>query len=223
MRLGIDYILDHAQPQDFVLLVNDDTVFKPSYFHTIISKALSTPNTIITSLCFDDHDRSQVHEAGVVIDWSQPRYDKPLKLPKNYQKMGSQPVDAACGRGTLVPISVFHQIGNFSPHLPHYHSDYEFMIRAKRAGYQLHIDYSCLVYATHSPGGIKFNPKSKTFNQFFNELFSIRSKVNLRDQIVFTLLAAPVRFWPHRFFYILKDTLFRLSLVHPLNRLRPAD
>ncbi len=213
MRLGVDHILKQAREGDYIMLMNDDTTFKPNFTKILLDLSQKHPDAIITSLSFSDTKQTQLVEAGVKIDWTNHRYDQPLKLPSNYKKLTLQPVDATCGRGTIVPIKVFKKIGNFSPFLPHYHADYEFTIRAKKAGFSLYIAYPSITFATLEAGGVKFSTTKKTWSKFNKELFSRRSKVNLIDQLALTFLSTPNKYKSHRLKTILIDLIFRLSLT----------
>ncbi len=210
MRKGVEYILPRSKKGDWVLLMNDDTKFDKDYIKKIIGVGERPKRSIITSVCLDIKTKSKVLEAGVKVDWTKPRFDQPLKPPTNLSNAPLTPVDTACGRGTLIPIEVFNQIGNFTCHLPHYGADYEFMIRAREAGFPLYISYQCRVFATAKAGGVSFVPgRHLTIGKLWQQMFSRRSKSNIVDQLMFILLTVPKPLIPLRFYFWIKDIVFR--------------
>lgn len=215
MRMGVGYTLGGIKDGDFVLLMNDDTVFGPEYLQSLVDVSKRHNRAIIGSICFDAKDEKSVVEAGVVMNWMRGRLDVPLKLPKDYKKRKTREVDTFCGRGTLVPIEVFQKIGSYSRRLPHYISDYEFFIRAKRASFKLLISYESVTYSTKEAGGIKFKLQKMSWKRFLNELFSRRSKSNIIDRINFIILASPKELRTRNLKRVIRGFLFRLSFVVP--------
>jgi GT2 family glycosyltransferase len=237
MRLAVEKAKSMAKTGDYVLLMNDDTKFKKDYLERLIEVASSVDNrlrphplrtwlspnpllrgegvirrAIITSVCLDIENPKNVLEAGVKLDWTKPRVDIPLKMPKD-KKTTIWEVDTACGRGTLVPIEAFQKLGNFSKWLPHYKADYEFLARAKQNGFPIYISSKCIVYATHKAGGIKFIPRRTSIGEFWQQAFSRRSKSNLWDQFIFIWLAAPNRYKAKALILHLKEILFRIKHI----------
>lgn len=215
MRMGIDYVLGKAKKGDFVLLMNDDTIFGSDYLRTIIGASKRYNRAIIGSICFDARNKKKVIEAGVIMNWSRGRLDVPLRLPRDYKKRKAREVDTFCGRGTLVPVEVFREVGNYSRRLPHYLSDYEYFIRAKNAGFKLLISYKAVTYATKEFGGIKFRLQKIGLKRFLQEAFSRRSKSNIIDRINFILLAVPKGYRTKNLLKLFKGLLFRQSFVSP--------
>lgn len=220
MRLGVDYVLFKAKKGDFILTMNDDTTFDNQYLGIIIEISKKNHRAIVGSICFDTKNKTTVIEAGVLMNWGRGRMDIALKLPKNYKTKKVREVDTFCGRGTLVPIEVFNKIGSFSKRLPHYMSDYEYFIRAKKAGWKLLIAYEAITYSTKKAGGLKFELRKKGWKRFFQELFSRRSRSNIFDKAIFVLLAAQEEHKKRNLLRIGKTFFFRLSYVVPFYYVR---
>lgn len=220
MRAAVKYVMHEANEKDFVLLMNDDTVFDPTYVQKIISVSNKNKRAIVGSVCFDVNNKKKVIEAGVKINWERNRIDYPLKLPRDIKRVKTKEVDTMCGRGALVPIEVFSKIGRYSTRLPHYLSDYEFFIRAKKAGFKLLISYEAVTYSTTKPGGIKFELKKKTLKRWWEELFSRKSRSNIIDKINFAILVTPKQHRYNNLTRILRSFLFRLSFVSPIYYIR---
>ena len=177
--LGVNYILEEARDDDFVLLLNNDLIVDDVYIENLITSAQLYPNTLIGSTLVDYDDRSFL-ESGV-------RFDRRLQLEVNRDVSMIQKteydanVDALPGRGTLIPVIVYRKIGNFNVKmLPHYGADYEFSVRAKRAGFKLLVSHRARVYAKLNITG--YGPPDKKFISFhecWKLLFSKKSKTNI--------------------------------------------
>lgn len=177
--LGVDYILKKAGDDDFILLLNNDLIVEEDYVETLLNASVSQDRAIVGSTLVD-HDNPDSIESGI-------RFDKRLNLLVTRDRNAIENtefdmnVDALPGRGTLVPIEVFRNIGNFNvKELPHYGADYEFAVRAKRAGYKLIVSHRARVFANLAITGLEV-PKKRiiTLKECFNLLFSKKSKSNI--------------------------------------------
>jgi len=113
----------------------------------------------------------RIEDNGVKIDWRR-------------LKFSTGGTDAISTKGTLYPTAVFKKIGLFdAKHFPHYFSDYEFSIRAKRMGYNLLVCHKSRIYNKAERTGIGNIPAKPSVTQAFGLLVSRKSKVNLMLQI----------------------------------------
>jgi hypothetical protein len=156
----------------------------------------------------DNNDHAFM-ESGVRLDHS-------LHLSVNRDRWGilntdfDLDVDVLPGRGTLVPVSVFQQIGNFNVKmLPHYGADYEFSVRAKRAGYRLVVSHKAKVYAMLHITGIEASDKKIiSLKECATLLFSHKSKTNLRYYLNYVWLCSDKK---HRLANVFNSTSGTLS------------
>lgn len=191
MRLGVDDVLSKAKKGDYILTMNDDTIFEPEYLKKIITVSQEHNRAVVGSLCFESTARHKVVESGVKMDWKRGNALK-LPVPKNYKKKKfSRDIDTFCGRGTLVPIEVFQKIGNFTRWLPHYGADYELFLRAKKAEFILLFSYEAVVYRISKPGGKKFEQKKISLKEWYEILFSKKSRSNIISKFHLIRLACP--------------------------------
>jgi GT2 family glycosyltransferase len=144
--MGVNFILKEAKDGDFILLLNNDLVVEDDYVKTLVDASVANGGAIAGSTMVDYTNHDFV-ESGVELD----NY---LNLTVNHDndKINSMDFDLKTdvlpGRGTLIPIEVFKKIGNFNLRkLPHYGADYEFTIRARRAGFRLLVSHKARVYA----------------------------------------------------------------------------
>jgi GT2 family glycosyltransferase len=209
-NVGIRYVLKIASNDDYILLLNNDTVLPDNYLQAMLNSAKEYPHCLIGSVAIDDRDKSTIVDGGVCINWFTAKFtylNKGLSYDSVSQILPkSQSVDVLSGRGTLVAVDVFKEIGLFNEdRLPHYNADYEFAARANKSGYNLIIDYNCLLYANIQTTGIN-NQRKKiiTWRDFFRSFHSMRSTNNLKYRWNFAYLACPRLLAPSYFFF---DTL----------------
>lgn len=183
LNLGLKKILKEASEEDFVWTINNDCIFGKTTLARLMDN--SDINSIIGSKIFDPKT-NKVWDRGVRINWTKLQFSPAKKR-----------IDALSTKGTLFPVKVFKDIGLFDArHFPHYFSDYEFTIRAKRAGYKLLVGRSVRIYNKVERTGIETVPKSFKPLEIFKTLFSKKSKINLPTQINIIKYVCPPE---HRF------------------------
>jgi GT2 family glycosyltransferase len=218
--LGVNYILQNAKNRDFVLLLNNDVLIDSEYISRLVEASVKTNRSLVGSTTVDV--RSLHHmSAGL-------RLDSYLNIAQNTDEEVIKStdidshVDVLSGRGTLIPIEVFKAIGNFDQkRLPHYGADYEFSIRARRAGFKLVTSHLALVYAKHDITGIHLpNKPILALRECFTLLFSKKSSANLRFYLTYVWLCSETEFRVRNTFMnavgILMQTIFRTLPGYPI-------
>ena len=214
MYEGVKKTLKSATANDYILEMNNDCFFGKKYVSQLMKTSDKHPNKIIGSLCVKADNPDMVVEAGVKIEWSKGviyGLSKSLSNEIDYYKSINiiENLDALPGKGTLLPVKVFREIGNFNyKRLPHYIADYEFTNRAKRAGYDLILDTKAKIYHHWKETGISFRSSGnkRSYKETWNLLFGRKSRNNLIDWINFLLLACPRKY----LFVNLKITAFKI-------------
>ncbi|MDI6716136.1 MAG: glycosyltransferase family 2 protein [Actinomycetota bacterium] len=217
--LGVNYILKEASSDDFVLLLNNDLEVEKDYIEQLVTVSLKNYRAIVGSTIIDANNPENI-EAGVKLDAHLSITTKANKQEIEACEFNTD-VDVLPGRGTLVPIEVFKKIGNFDvKRLPHYGADYEFMVRAKRAGYKLVVSHKAKVYADYSVSGLE-PPAKKTISmrECFNLMFSKKSKINVRYYLNYAWLCSEkgyrLRNVVYSTLHILSVTLFKTIPAYP--------
>ncbi len=187
---GVRYAQEHptatdpAGREDFVLTLNDDTEVQPNYLQTLLDAYERHKPCLVGSPSVDSDNpdklefagsRSELYFAGgrgLAQDY---KYDyQELKRRADYVESDSLP-----GRGTLIPMRVFDEIGLFdSKNFAHYMADIEFSVRAKKAGYRLIVNTDSVVYEYKKETGLFIN-QQPTWNDFVKSFTSIRSPTHL--------------------------------------------
>lgn len=189
---GISYALKSAKVNDYILTINSDCTFNKEYIKNIVNFSNKYKKAIIGSVAYDPNT-SKPADAGVFIDWKSYDFKSNIGMLSN-QKKTYHKVDALSTKGTLYPVELFKNIGNFDKKkFPHYLSDYEFSIRARNFGYKLLVDHKSVIYSDPKHTGLQASTKIK-FIDIKSLFFSKKSKANIKDHILFIFTCAPNKF-----------------------------
>lgn len=197
MALGIDHVLNtSANPDDFVLMMNNDTEFDSDFVEVLVRVA-RTEGAAVGALTVDVRDPSVILDAGEFIDWR--NYAFPVKTTVEPGETFFDAVDVLPGRGTLVPIRMIREAGNVnSARFPHYIADYEFFARVKRRGFRLGVTYETTIRSDPTITGLAARPGGRS--SFFEAIrlqLSRRSMNNFFDHYRFIDVAAPPEIKAH--------------------------
>lgn len=207
---GVNYILESAGRDDYILTINNDCQVDENYLETIENTSRKNDRAIVGSLVVDINNPDEIIDAGVKLDWKKGEI---VSLEKEGDKRFQKDIDTLTTKGTLYPIEVFEEIGNFDKkHFPHYVSDYEFACRAKRAGFNLMLDYKAVVYndPTNTGFGSRQQFEDLRPKNLFKILFSKKSQVNIIDQINFIRFCASGKYKLRNYLILLKKVFLRL-------------
>ena len=149
--LGLRHVLSAGRPGDWVLLVNNDTLFFPDFLQGLVDTARVHAPAAVGSIVCDEGDPETVISVGAIIDTWRLRVCDKLEARRRRHNTGSpHVVDALSARGTLYPIGAFRAAGVMNPKwLPHYLADYELALRVRKAGYRLLVSEQSVVLSAH--------------------------------------------------------------------------
>jgi GT2 family glycosyltransferase len=189
-RLGIDWALNHStSDKDFVMLVNNDTLFGETYVATIIAHS-RRHNAAICGIVVDANSPNHVLHAGVQVDWSTFSFKHVAKISPG------EKINLDCsvlpGRGTVIPIHAVRKAGNVDDrHFPHYLSDYEFTYRLRtKGGILLGIAYDAVIRTPFAEPNLG-QEQTATLSRRISQSFSRRSRRNIFNHYRFIDRHAP--------------------------------
>jgi N-acetylglucosaminyl-diphospho-decaprenol L-rhamnosyltransferase len=154
--LAVRHVLATASGDDWILLINNDTLIEPDFVQGLLNVARHYPQSAVGSVV-----RSQ--KGGHALLSIGPRID-PLRLTihdrLDEQDLGSSTmagdvcvVDALSGRGVLLPVAGVRSAGGMRPRwLPHYLADYELSLRLKSKGWRLLVAVDVAVFSEEEYG-----------------------------------------------------------------------
>ncbi|MCT4644267.1 MAG: glycosyltransferase family 2 protein [Carboxylicivirga sp.] len=143
MNAGFKAAMD--QQADVVITLNNDVIIGRNCLELLISRHKQHPGAIIGCLNTINREDRYIFFSGVKrVNWLNA---KEIKYHSAFTKV-NQPMSglhaSVClnGRGTLIPRSVFEQIGYYDDkHFPQYAADFDFTLRAVEKGFPVFIDW----------------------------------------------------------------------------------
>lgn len=170
---------------DILLFVNDDVVIAPDFLEQALTEFQPRVDTLLLARQRDADTGAELdHGGGVKVDLRELRFSA---------ARGPEEIDCLPTRGLFLRWRDFRRTGGFYPRtLPHYLSDYEFTLRARRAGLRLMVARTAAL-------GVKLKESGRSVADLFTEtrwrrlglLLSPRFKDNPVTWSVFAWLAAP--------------------------------
>jgi GT2 family glycosyltransferase len=206
LQAGIDLLASRGLPaEDLLLILNDDTEFAPDFIEVGVRLVLASPKSLLQATCRSKQTGGLL-DVGTHADWRRFRFGS-APAPKL--------INCLSTRGLIVRFREVLEIGGFRPSLlPHYGSDYEFTIRARRRGWRLFTDPAFVLSVDERTTG-SHGVSGKTFALRAKNLFSKRSAVNPVYLVIFVLLACPWRFKVQNVLRILRGAMKALVAPPP--------
>jgi GT2 family glycosyltransferase len=181
LQMAYEHLLRlHFDPQDAVLIVNDDVTFAPDFLRTGMAVLSAYPGSCIQALGVDGASGSV--DRGAIADV--------VRLRFRAAEPG-EPANCLSTRGLLMNAQTFIGSGGFHPRwLPHYLSDYEFTLRLRRRGTPLLVDERFTAQIDLELTGLGRHA-SRGVRRLWADAFSNRAKFNPKHWTAFVVLACP--------------------------------
>lgn len=215
-NLGLRHLLEKAEDDDYVLVINDDLEIEPAYLQNLIDFARLHPNSLIGSVVVDIDNPDTIWDGGRLTNWITAKH----RVVNQGASLASFPptaffeVSQLTGRGTLIPVPVFKTVGLYDEVHFRHRGDTEFPVRANRYGYKLLVYYGARVMShislTHGSEQ-EARYRLRDFQQYF---FDFRSSGWIKFRFYFALKTATS---PLQFVSFFACDLLRVS-VHFLRR-----
>lgn len=171
-NLGIRYALERSVVAPYILMLNDDVEFDSDYLACMKRCAEAHPGCLIGTLAVYAEDPDRVFWCGKAV----PRRERRYGYVRRDALSGCVPAETLPGRGMLVPTEVFHRIGLLDEKaFPQYAADFDFSLRARKAGYGLKCCCDTTVVAMASQTGPGSAHRKDPMDVFLRSFWSIRS------------------------------------------------
>ncbi|RDV13690.1 glycosyltransferase family 2 protein [Pontibacter diazotrophicus] len=195
---GVNLGLRHAMKAGASLLMtmNNDVIADEHLIENMFRWHQKYPAAMLGALEMDVHTRKPIF-GGERLNWLLNRIDHVLDILPEEEQHGLHPVTHLPGRGLLIPKAIFERIGLLDQdRLPHYLADYDFTHSARRAGFQLFVNYDARLYTYPDESGEREIRREKSLKNYYKHLFDIKGGGNLRDFTRFTLKNCPTPYVP---------------------------
>lgn len=185
---GIEYVIKSfdCKEDDYILTLNNDLEIPENYLETLIDKTSVYHKAILGSVSVNINKLDEMNFCG--ISWNQftgKYYLKAKDYDCSYQKLLQKrkvvDSDMLPGRGTLIPMNVFHEVGMYdSKNFPQYAADEDFSLRARKKGWQLLVPTDVCVKSYIDQTGTDIENIRFGFRTYKHLFFSIKSPLNLK-------------------------------------------
>jgi GT2 family glycosyltransferase len=187
IHYGVEYILKICDPNDYILLVNNDVLLAESTIRELVNFSEGkSRRAVVGSLALDPSNKDKIIKSGTIVKSWFFNCTSHIFIGQNIENVRgeeSKEVDFLTARCLLHPVEVFLMVGNYDSYsFRHYGWDDEFSMRVKRFGIKTYICNSAFVYMQKtSPHNIGF----------WDTFFSPRSSSNLINKLKLSLRVAP--------------------------------
>jgi N-acetylglucosaminyl-diphospho-decaprenol L-rhamnosyltransferase len=198
-NVGIRDAMTRASRDDAILVINDDVEVNPDYLEALSGLWTSMPKTLIGSVVVDIKKPEIIYDGGRIVNWwtAKTRWLNVNAKLSDYGRGYCVDVSFLTGWGTLIPMSVFREVGLYDDKHFQQCGDIELPVRAKNAGYRLIVSYAPIVKIHTDPSdGGKNAASSYSLRDLYGYFFDIKSNFRLKYRFFFSLKTArnPVAF-----------------------------
>jgi len=178
INLGINYALN--QNATFILSLNNDTLPKENYLEELIKAYNKKPSSLIGSTGVDT-STNNINYCGGQIKWlTDTIKDLRDDVTSNEQGLLLESSHFP-GRGLLIHKSIFDNIGLFDQKtFPHYMADYDFTLRAKKAGFPIYCSIDAKLGTYPEASGANQLMAKKSLKNYKEHLFGMKGAANLK-------------------------------------------
>lgn len=181
--LAFKHLQRRAGKDDWVLLMNNDTVVAPDFVRTLLATARKYAPAAVGSVIRSEVQPHQLLSLGGKVNaWRLLTSDLLPKEDRVVEYSGADPlqVDVLSGRGVLFPWEGIMAAGGMRPRLlPHYFADYEMSLRVRKKGWRLLVTPGAAVLSADDHGS------ARRFSSLREKLLSIRSPLYIPALITF--------------------------------------
>jgi len=222
MNMGVHHVLGICKPEDSILALNDDLEVPEDYMEKLSTLRINPPDTLIGSVIVDSKDKTTILHGGTKQNcWHAKRevFNVNEKIT-SFQEGYSLKVSLLTGRGVLIPVKAFRDLGLYR--VEHYkqYGDIEFSKRAERAGYNLIVSYDLIVYSQPLKANNIQPEKTYNFCDLNDYFFNVRSNTNLKFRFWFAYDTSPNFFQGTIFFLfdLVRITVHFFRHIHCLKK-----
>lgn len=191
----IEYALTVCRSGDFIFTMNNDSYIYPNLLRDLIYESQRNPKAILGCVNVTNSDLNLI-EPSAFKEQNTFFFPKLLRAINKWNenldniKFDFDNVDSLSGKGCLILIDVFKEIGLYnSKKLPHYYADTEFTYRAKKKGFSILIFYKHRIVSFTEESGLGQLNSSPNFKDFLRGFINIKSSHHLKSVYYFSKLA----------------------------------
>jgi GT2 family glycosyltransferase len=191
-NLGVKYALE--SDAEYILTLNNDTIATEDFLEKMVYWAEKEPKALLGAFAIDANTKKPVY-GGEIINWKWASSKFLLDILPQEKWHGLHEVTHFPGRGLLIPVEVFKDIGlHDEKNFPHYAADYDFTHRAIRAGYKVFCNYDARLLIYPEESGDAENRKKKSLKNYYNHLFGMKGGGNIKIFTKYAMRNCPLKY-----------------------------
>ncbi len=204
MNEEIRYALNNGA--EYIVSLNNDTELSKNYIKAFITGLEKHPNALQGSLTYSKRTKKLIYD-GLIMNWRKAKTERISDLYEEGNLSDFIEVTYLPGRGTLIPARVFSNIGFFdAENFPQCGADYDFSLRAAKAGNMLKVNTKAILYSLSEVTGAMTFKDPYSLKNLFGYLTSIKSNCNMRILFKFYCRHCPRKY-----------LIYNLAKIYSLN------
>lgn len=194
VNMGIRHALKQGAP--LIMTMNNDVITDERLIEKMYFWHEQKPEALLGALELDANTQQPIF-GGERLNWLLNTIEEVLPTLSKDEQKGLHAVTHLPGRGLLIPRAVIEKIGLFDQdRFPHYIADYDYTHTARRAGFELYVNYDARLLTYPEESGERQIRSTKSFKNYYKHLFDLKGGGNLRDFTRFTLKNCPTPYIP---------------------------
>lgn len=204
-NIGVKFAIDNGATH--IITLNDDTVPENDFIEKMMYWASIKPNVLLGAVGVSNKTNKIIF-GGKNIDWKNRLIKDLLDTLDENELYGLHEVNFFPGRGLLVPVEVFNEIGFYdSKNFPQSIADLDFTHRAYDAGYKIFCNYDAKIMIYEDESANSYYKKNKSIKNYMMHLFSKKGGGNIFRFIKYAYKNCPKEYL---FLFILRGLFGRL-------------
>lgn len=204
-NIGVKFAIDNGATH--IITLNDDTVPENDFIEKMMYWASIKPNVLLGAVGVSNKTNKIIF-GGKNIDWKNRLIKDLLDTLDENELYGLHEVNFFPGRGLLVPVEVFNEIGFYdSKNFPQTIADLDFTHRAYDAGYKIFCNYDAKIMIYEDESANSYYKKNKSIKNYMMHLFSKKGGGNIFRFIKYAYKNCPKEYL---FLFILRGLFGRL-------------
>ncbi|HKB58607.1 MAG TPA: glycosyltransferase [Gallionellaceae bacterium] len=169
LQRGLDWLKENVTDRDaLILFINDDVRFHPDYLARA-EKVMAGRRHVLMLSRLRSLENGNIGESGITADMKRLRFEV---------ARSAQDINCLSTRGLFIHWGDVQAIGDFYPRLlPHYLSDYEYTMRARRKGFSCETSAELVIEANQETTGYH-SIAERPFRAYMGRYFSKKSPGN---------------------------------------------
>lgn len=217
MALGVAKVLQECHKEDLILSFNDDAVFTGYEDLSRMVDCCQRNKDAITVAANRDEEKDWYLSSGFTMDWANAKRIESITHCLQQGFPAELNLNAVYGRGALIPVKVFRQVGNYNAQdFVHYGGDAELSYRAWEAGWKCILLTRAVVNTSvKTTSGVSFWVTRNFVRHLFSGFLSVRSPYQITKGFKFIDRCCPSQYQLKNKVAYLKRSFSKVVLEHP--------